>query len=324
MFKKSKYYCNNCKRKTNHYLILDETEKCMVFKCNQCGKRKIHSYLLKVRTPILILMLFLIGCHSPPDKIIPTFEIKAKFLDEYNNPISVNYTLDIYNNVTNSWNTIKTGYSGNSYTIISEKQEVGQIYSVSYFNSEHYPKKEVIDTNADYLRELSFGSNDRKAKINLSFEGILGYDMENEVYLDVNLTNGSIRGLSLCFDYSLRIIYAKLKSEYIMCDTSWVNYSYAPRNVKYDLTNNLNRCISDGTLVNCDYIDRYKCKPKDIMVPDQLKKKASKCYYLGKDLTSDYRIPLLVKTMPIRMPSDYLTIYLIDEENNMFNATLLW
>lgn len=279
---------------------------------------------------IFLLTLFLPSCNwfskEEPLKTEPTIEFKVKFLDENKNPISVNYSLEIYNNISNQFMPSKSGVSGNTYTILSSNAQINKVYQLTYVDSDHYPKKEIIRTSySNYLNTFSFNPEYRKGKIDITFVGGLELDKENQIILNISSTNGSIKRISVCFDYSLKIIYAKPKNDFILCDYYWVNYSIYPHNnSKFDLPSGEYKCLSDDYIEKCNRVEYNKCFSEEMKIPESLRKKSIKCFNIGKTITDYYELPILIKTMPLMMEGDYLTVYLLDQYQNIFKFRKLW
>jgi len=166
---------------------------------------------------------------------------------------------------------------------------------------------------------LRFEEKDRKGKVNVDFIGYLELDKDNLIILNISTDEGSIKRASICFDYSMRIIDINLRDNFIPC--YWVNHSYYPHNNSaYILPKGEYRCLENNYIEKCDRIENGKCFSV-MEIPETLRKKASKCFKLGKDIHNDgYSVSILVKTMPF-MKEEYISLFVIDEEENIFSFT---
>jgi len=275
----------------------------------QSNKKMFKNKLIS----ILILILLISGCNKKIEpKPEPTIEFKVKFLEE-GNPISAFYSLETYNNASNSFNVLKQGKTENTYTILANSAPFGT-YKLTYWTESHYEKSLIIPKQkTDYLNTINLEENDRKGKVKIKIGDNLEKDRENYIIINISSEEGTIKEPSICFDYSSRIITLKPKDDFIICN--WVNYSYYPHNnSKYYLQRGVYKC--GEYIETCDRLEINKCYKDQI----QTKIKAKKCFKIGIDIETNLLYPILAKTMPF-FKEEYIKVYLIDKAGNSYNAT---
>lgn len=320
MIKKSKFHCLRCKKSTQHTLISKRhgSKEGLFYKCKVCGSDHVfYGEIVKRAMPIILLFIIL-GCHKPEIKQEPPIEFKIKLLSYEQVPISGNYTLEIYNNISNQFAPYREGNLDSSYNVISNIKK-NNVYRLTYWSDGYYKKDIILKyRNSDYLDTLAFEKKDKKSPLNITIEAPI-FPGSNEVILKITPLSGSVKAPIICSDNSMRIIDVQPKYDYIA--GAIYNWSKYPHNDSvYDLPKN--NYYVNGYLTICDKADWHKCYPARIDVPEQLKRRAVRCFRTVKDIEEEYSIPLVIRAMEY-LGGDYIQFYIIDKEGNMFNYTKL-
>lgn len=229
-----------------------------------------------------------------------------------------------------SYSVIREGQLDSKWNELSNIPQ-NKTFAFFYWNDDYYPNADFFAKSWSFKNFTISGKgmgtlekDFKKGKISVKSEGILEKEKINNITLNVTAVNGSVKRLSFCIYHTLGIISIKNPSMTIECNGYWHNWTYDLEGNKINLTDiseNLYWCANLNRVEYCSKTYENICYVPTMNTPRRLIDKVDLCFYTGKTLkeNNSYLLPLEIKTMKYFSETDYLEVYVLDQELQIYN-----
>lgn len=225
--------------------------------------------------------------------------------------IEINYSLESNNTIIST---------GSLFDWTEFKVDSSQNYKLYCWNKDYYVKeinKEITFDEKNLNSSKIICEAEKIGKIEVSHSG----DLNNEINL-INLsisTEDKLQKLEICESHTSGILSVNLDE--FKCEFgSWKNWTEINYTINEPiiLPNNSYMCGIDWE-TKCEKVNSVLCFIEQAEIPNRLKNKVDKCFYIGKNLLNNsINISFKIETFN-KNNKDFVEFYIIDSDKKYIN-----
>lgn len=230
-----------------------------------------------------------------------------------------------------NYNLLRKGDLDSSWNELSKIPQ-NKTLAFNYWNDDYYTdtsffSKSLSFRNYTISKEDGSGTLEKtmkKGRPVMEVIGNLEKGKTKNITLNVTAVNGTIKKVSFCIYHTLGIISIKNPQMVITCNGQWYNWTYDIDNNIVNLTDYspyLYQCREQNRLEYCSKVSDDICYIQSMKTPTRLSSEVDFCFYTGKSLRKyeSYLLPLEINTMEYFSETDYMDIYILDQELQPYN-----